>query len=51
MKIHTKIFWFMTIHAKLCNDVKPLCIRFDKVDEFIIVYGGTRSIRTSITWS
>ena len=33
MKIHTKIFWFMT---------KPLHITFDKIDGFMRIYNGTR---------
>ena len=40
MRNNTKIFWFMTLHTKLC--AKPLRTRFDKIDRFIKVYNGTK---------
>ena len=40
MKIHTKIFYFMTFHTKL--GAKSWRIGFDKVDGFIRVYDRTR---------
>ena len=40
MKNLMKIFWFMTY--KTLIGVKPLHIRFNKVNRFIRVYDGTR---------
>ena len=39
MKLHTKIFWFMTY--KSLTDTKPICIMFDKVERFIWDLDGT----------
>ena len=39
MKLHTKIFWFMTY--KSLTDTKPLCVMFDKVERFIWDLDGT----------
>ena len=44
MKSHMKMFWFMIFHIKHLFGLKPLSIRFDKVDGFIIVYKGIRYI-------
>ena len=41
MKNRTKYFSY-NISYKNLIDAKPLCIRFDKIDEFIRVYDWTR---------
>ena len=43
-KNHMEIFWFMTFHKKLLWMKKPLHIWFDKVDGFVKVYDGARSL-------
>ena len=40
MENHTKIVY--NISCKSVMVVKPLHVMFDKIDEFIIVYDGTR---------
>ena len=42
MKNHMKIFWFYNISFKTLIASKPLCIRFNKVNQFIRVYDRTR---------
>ena len=39
-----KISWFMTFHIKLWLVLKPLHIRFNKIDGFIRIYDGTRKV-------
>ena len=36
------MFWFMTIPVKALIDSKPLCISFEKIDQFIRIYDRIR---------
>ena len=40
MKNYVNIFQFMKLCIETATGPKPLCIRFDKTDRFIIVLGG-----------